>query len=188
MRELYRYDRVEFTLCVLTMLGVASFGMIKAILVAVVLSILRFVQLVARPTVDRLGKTVNAPEFHSMAEHPDAEEEPGMVLIRFEGPVVFFNAEFFKQQILGVARRGVRMIVLDAYPITRVDSTGYQALRELASRLNLQGIQLAVAGRRDWIRRQLAKRSVTPTELNIRFFTSFEKAVESFRNRPESRD
>jgi MFS superfamily sulfate permease-like transporter len=182
MRELYRYDRVEFTLCLLTMLGVATVGMIKAILVAIVLSILRFVQLVARPAVDRLGRTAGSSEFHSIADHPNAAELPGIVLLRFEGPLVFFNAHYFKQQLLAVAQPDVRMIVLDAYPITRVDSTGYQALREIADRLQLQGIQLAVAGRRAWIKRQLARRSMKASDLRIRFYTSLAKAAEAVQS------
>ena len=176
MRDLYRYDRVEFALCILTMLGVATVGMIKAILVAVILSIMRFVQLVARPAVERLVQVSDMPGFHSLVDHPQAGETPGIVVLRFDGPLVFFNAAFFKQQVLQAATPGVRAIILDAYPISRVDSSGYLAIREIAERLGTQGIQLAFAGRRARVQLRMWELNVTEVDLKIRLFTSLDDA------------
>jgi len=176
MRDIYRYDRVEFMLCVLTMLGVVTLGMIKAILVAVFLSILRFVQLVARPATERLVRVADVPGFHSLVDYPQAVEAPGIVILRFDGPLVFFNAAFFKQQVLNAVTPGTRAIILDAYPISRVDSSGYAAVRELAERLDAQGIQLAFAGRRARVQLRMWELKVTAADLKIRLFTSLAEA------------
>ena len=181
MRELYRYDRVEFALCVLTMLGVATVGMIKAILVAIFLSILRFVQLVARPAVEHLGQVPGSTGFHSIADQPGASEIQGIVILRFDGPIVFFNANFFKQQLFAAANKEVRFIVLDAYPITRVDSSGYLAIREVAERLAGNGVQLAVAGRLSRLQLRIEELKVTEANLKIRLFSTLDEAVEAFR-------
>jgi len=181
MRELYRYDRVEFALCVLTMLGVATVGMIKAILVAIFLSILRFVQLVARPAVEHLGQVPGSTGFHSIADQPGASEIQGIVILRFDGPIVFFNANFFKQQLFAAANKEVRFIVLDAYPITRVDSSGYLAIREVAERLAGNGVQLAVAGRLSRLQLRMEELKVTEANLKIRLFSTLDEAVEAFR-------
>jgi high affinity sulfate transporter 1 len=185
MRELRRYDRVEFALCLLTMLGVATVGMIKAILVAIFLSILRFVQLVARPLVERLGKASALPGFHSLADHPGAAEIPGIALLRFNGPIVFFNASYFKQKVLEAATRGVQVIVLDAYPVTRIDSSGYLALREVAERLAGQGVQLAVAGRQARLQSRMQELQVSAEALKVQLFPSLNEAVEMHGSRHE---
>jgi high affinity sulfate transporter 1 len=178
MRELRRYDRVEFALCLLTMLGVATVGMIKAILVAILLSVVRFVQLAARPLVEHLGRTPALPGFHSIADHPDATGIPGIALLRFNGPIVFFNASYFKQRVLEAAAPGVRAIVLDVYPVTRVDSSGYLALREVVERLSARGVQLAAAGRQARVRSRMQELRVSAADLNVQLFASLSEAVE----------
>ena len=72
MRKIYHYDRVEFALCILAMLGVVSVGAIKAILIAIMLSLLRFIQLVARPNVTQLGREKGINGVHNIADYPDA--------------------------------------------------------------------------------------------------------------------
>lgn len=177
MAELYRFDRVEFVLCVLTMLGVATVGMIKAILVAVVLSILRFVQLTARPQVEHIVQMPGDTGFQSQLDYPDATEIPGIVLLRFNGPVVFFNAAYFKQQVMAATMPGVKAIVLDAYPISSIDSSGYQAIRDVARRLAERGVQLAVAGKRARVQVRMWELNVSPEALNLRLFTNLAEAV-----------
>jgi MFS superfamily sulfate permease-like transporter len=150
LRDLYRLNRVEFALSVLATLGVVWVGAIQAILVAVVLALLRFVQLTFRPSVETLGAVPGLPGFHSMLRYPDARPEPGLLLFRFNAPLVFFNAPFFRQQALAAsaaAGPGLRWFVLDALPITQVDLTGYFEFRSLVEALEARGVQVVVAGR-----------------------------------------
>jgi len=187
MRELYRYDRIEFSLCLLTMIGVATVGMIKAILLAVVLSLIRFIQLVARPEINLLGEVGGMAEFHNLKDHPDATTIPGLLLIRFEGPIVFFNASYFKQQLLGLAGKNVRWVVIDAIPIARVDSSGYITLLETIERLGQQGIQFCLAGRQTRIKSRIKGMELDKQDLNIRLFPSLRAAVDAFKDETADR-
>ena len=51
-----RIDRREYWIAMTATVGVIAFGVMNAILLAVVLALLSFVQLAARPTVERLGR------------------------------------------------------------------------------------------------------------------------------------
>ncbi len=79
--------------------GVVAVGVINGILVAVVLALVSFLRLVSRPQVECLGAIPGQPGFHAIARHPEAGVPEGLVLLRFDGPVVFFSAPFFKREV-----------------------------------------------------------------------------------------
>lgn len=150
LKKFWEIDRRELTLSVLATLGVATVGAIKAILVAVILALIRFVRLVSRPRVETLGVTPAVPGFHSVDRHPDAVTLPGLLLFRFNGPIVFFNAPFFKRSVLEAvetAGTGLKWFVLDMIPITMMDITGLQAAGDMIETLRARGIEFVPAGR-----------------------------------------
>jgi len=120
---------------------------------------LRFVRIVARPPCEVLGEVEGVPGFHSRQRHPEARVIPGLCLFRFNSPIVFFNAPYFKRSALNAvaeAGPGLRWLVLDAVPVTSHDVTGRDTLRELERELSARGIGIALAGRQteiaDWRR------------------------------------
>jgi len=133
---------------------VATVGAVKAILLVVIRALLRCVRLVSRPKVEVLGTVPGIPGLHSMARHPDAAPVSGLLLFRFNAPIVFFNAPFFKRSIyqaIETAGPGLRWFVMDMIPITMVDITGLQTVREVIETLRTRGITLIAAGRQtEW--------------------------------------
>jgi high affinity sulfate transporter 1 len=154
LRTIYRIDRREFALSVLSTLGVVAVGAIHAILIAAALALLRFVRLVFRPKVEILGETKGFPGFHSIERHPGAVTVPGLMLLRFNAPIVFFNAPYFRREVIAAvdqAGPSLKWVVLDMLPITMIDATGLYTTRETASALQERGVVLAAAGRQtEW--------------------------------------
>jgi high affinity sulfate transporter 1 len=185
LREFWRLDRHEFGLSIIVTLGVVWVGAIQAILLAVVLALLRFVQVVARPLVEVLGEVPGHPGFHSVARHPDATTTPGLLLLRFNGPLVFFSAPFFKRSALQAVEHagpGLKWLVIDMLPVTLIDITGIQAARELLEDLKARGICLVTAGRLGEMTEWSRSKKVTESErLPIRRFSTLRKAVQAFR-------
>jgi len=150
LKTLYQVDRRELALSLLATFGVATVGAIKAILLVVILALLRFVRLVSRPKVETLGRVPDIPGLHSIDRHPDAATVPGLLLFRFNAPIVFFNAPFFKRSILEAietAEPGLKWFVIDMIPITLIDITGLQAVRDVIDTLRGRGIAFIAAGR-----------------------------------------
>src|SRR5262249_58093067 len=85
------------------MLGVVWFGAINAVLLAVLLALLRFVRIAARPDVSLLGSEADVRGFHALRDYPRAQAPPGLVLFRFDGPLAFFNAAYFRDRVLAAA-------------------------------------------------------------------------------------
>ena len=150
LRLFYRIDRTEALLSVLATLGVVAVGAVNAILFAVVLALLRFIRLVSRPSVEILGKVEGFPGFHSLVRHEDGKSVPGLLLFRFNAPITFFNAPYFKREVLRAvdeAGSGLHHVVIDLLPVTSIDATGLMTIAELATALNARGIGLNAAGR-----------------------------------------
>ena len=154
LKTIYRIERREFALSIIATLGVVAIGAIHAILFVVVLATLRFVRLVARPKVEILGQVEGLPGLHSVERHPGAATIPGLLVLRFNAPIVFFNAPYFKRELLAAVQAAgpsLRWVVLDMLPITVIDATGLQVAQEIAEELEGRGALLVAAGRQtEW--------------------------------------
>jgi high affinity sulfate transporter 1 len=150
LKKLWGIDRVEVGLAALVTFAVVVAGAVDAILVAVLLAVVRFVRISARPSVDILGEAPDYPGFHSLARHPEAKARPGVLIVRFNGPLVFFNAGWFKRHMreaVTAAGPGLRAVILDMLTIPTVDATGLDTWRETAKELHASGVTVALAGR-----------------------------------------
>lgn len=156
LKTFYLADRRELGISILTTMGVAAVGSVQAILIAVILALIRFVQLTSRPKVEILGEVPGTPGLHSVDRHSDAAATPGVVLFRFNAPIVFFNAAFFKRSVLEAIgqAKGIKWFVIDMIPVTMIDVTGHQILQEVFKLLRERGIEFIAAGRvtewREW--------------------------------------
>jgi high affinity sulfate transporter 1 len=154
LKAIYKIEWREFVLSIIATLGVVAVGAIQAILFVVALATLRFVRLVARPKVEILGQVEGLPGLHSVERHPGAVTIPGLLLLRFNAPIVFFNAPYFKRELLAAVHAAgpvLRWVVLDMLPITMIDATGLQVTQEIAEELDGRGALLVAAGRQtEW--------------------------------------
>src|SRR5262249_3842530 len=181
LREIWKYDRLEVGLSLITTLGVVAVGAINGILFAVALALARFVRQTARPRDEVLGKVESLPGFHSIERHGTAARTfPGLVLFRFNGPLTFFNADYFKQRALATADaagKDMRWFVIDAIPISDIDVNGLYALRDLNMELEARGATLMLAGRRTELLIWLREIGVFRTELDKRLFPTLSQAL-----------
>jgi high affinity sulfate transporter 1 len=190
LREIYRLDRGELALSLLATLGVIWVGAIQAILLAVVLALLRFIRVTSRPRVEVLGKVEGLRGFHAKTRHETAKTVPGLVLFRFNGPLVFFNAPYFKHQArlaMEAAGPELRWFVLDALPLTQLDVTGYYELENLSETLRARGAELVLAGRLTETSELRKARGLGEEDLACRHFPTLRQAVRAFRTERASR-
>jgi high affinity sulfate transporter 1 len=183
LRAIYRIDRREFTLAVLATVGVVAVGAIRAILIAVVLALLRFVRLVSRPKVEILGKLESLAGFHSIERHPGAMTVPGLMLLRFNAPLVFFNAPYFKREVIAAVDAAgplLKWLVLDMLPITMIDATGLYTADEVASTLQDRGVVLVAAGRQTEWHLWAEGRHLPRGGPNIHIYPTLRRAVAAY--------
>ena len=183
LREIWGIDRTEVGLAVITTLGVVAVGAINGILIAVGLALVRFVKLTARPQDEVLGAVDGLPGLHSIERHPGAKTFPGLVLYRFDGPLTFFNADYFKTRALAVADAAgpeLQWFVIDAIPISQIDITGLYALRDLRQRLEARGTVLILAGRKTEILTWFREAGLYRSEHERWIFPTLRQALKAY--------
>ena len=152
-RRLWRVQRADFWLMVLSFGATVVFGLELGVLVAVVASLAVIVYRVTNPRVPELGRAVGTDAFVELERHRDVETFPGTVIARVEAPIWFTNAESVERRLLALAARdGITTLVLDASGIDHLDATGDHMLRNVAQECATAGVHILVVNVHDGVR------------------------------------
>jgi sulfate permease, SulP family len=159
-RFLRQIRPAEAWLAVATMLGVLVLGVLQGILIAVVLSLINVIFHISRPH-DALLDDVEAGGgvvYREVVDNDPVMTEPGLMVYRFDAPLVFANAAYFSQRVGGlvaIAGEELKCVVLDAEAISDFDSTAAEALENLDADLERLDIELWVARPNEPLRQML---------------------------------
>jgi high affinity sulfate transporter 1 len=146
--RLRRVRPTEFTLALAAFVGVAVFGVLRGIAIAVGLSLMEFVTHAWRPYMAELGRVDRLKGYHDLERHPEGRRIPGLVIARFDAPLFFANAPVFAtfvRRLVDGAPARVRWVMVAAEPITDVDATAAEALAALDEELRRRGVRLVFA-------------------------------------------
>ena len=148
LRLLLGMSRREGLLSAATTLGVLVLGVLPGVVLAVVLSLSWLLATAMRPKDAVLGRLPGLQGYQSVADHPQAETVPGLLLYRFSGNLVFFNIDYFCERLRMAIRRAatpVAWVIVDLSPVNFVDATAVQRFDELREELTAQGVTLVLA-------------------------------------------
>ncbi|KRR00813.1 SulP family inorganic anion transporter [Bradyrhizobium valentinum] len=160
LKRIFRIQPWEFWLSVVCFAGVVALGVIPGIGLAIAIAIAEFLWDAWRPHSAVLGRADGVKGYHDITRYPDARQIPGLVLFRWDAPLFFANAEFFKERALAAVAKSptpVRWLVVAAEPVTNVDVTAGDTLVELDEALHAQGIELCFAELKDPVKDRLKK-------------------------------
>lgn len=147
-RTLARVDRVEVGIAATTTAGVILVGVLQALVIAVLLSIVDVVRRSARPRDAVLGYVDGLGRWADVRFNPQARLTPGVVVYRLDDRLFFANASYFKGRIresVAAAPPPVHALVFDAESMNLIDSSGIAALSEVVAQLRAEGIGFSVA-------------------------------------------
>jgi MFS superfamily sulfate permease-like transporter len=142
--------------------GVVLVGVLEGIVIAIVLSLVAFVDQAWRPYRAELGRRRGVRGYHDLARHPEGERIDDIVIVRFDAPLFFANAGIFGEWVRSRVedREGVHYVVLAAEPITGIDSTAVDELVRLDDSLRRRGIELIIAEMKGPVKDDLLRRGL----------------------------
>ena len=182
-RRLRNWRRSEFTLAMVAFAGVAVLGVLWGVGIAIALSLLNFIRRAWRPHDAALGRVDHLKGYHDTERYPDAHLVPGLVLYRFDAPLFFANADYFRERVRALAHSGdATWIVVAAEPITDIDATAGEMLLALNGELDALGIELAFAELKDPVRDRLRRYGIEDAIGDHRFFPTLGVAVATYRD------
>src|SRR5689334_21099901 len=160
LRRIFRIQQWEFWLSIVCFVGVAVFGVIPGIGMAIVIAVIEFLWDGWRPHHAVLGRVDGIRGYHDTERYPTARRIPGLVLFRWDAPLFFANAELFHQRVLEAIAQSptpVRRIIITAEPVTGIDVTSADMLAELEHSLTESGIELRFAEMKDPVKDKLRR-------------------------------
>jgi high affinity sulfate transporter 1 len=181
--RIYRIQRWEFWLSIACFAGVAVFGAIPGILLAIVIAVIEFLWDGWRPHSAVLGQVEHVRGYHDITRYPGARLIPGLVLFRWDAPLFFANAEFFHDRVLAAVASSptpVRWLVVAAEPVTSIDVTAADAVCELDDALRATSIRLCFAEMKDPVKEKLERFGLMSRFSDRPFFDTIEEAVSAF--------
>jgi len=148
MKRIYRLNRTEFWVGIIALLGVLTFGTLQGVLIGLLLSLLVLIARSSRPDIPVLGRSPGTEVFHRLKENPDSETYPGLVIIRFDGPLYFATANALRNKIRKVTTDltvPVTMVLIDMESVNYLDIEGCDMLNEIATNMKGVGVEIHLA-------------------------------------------
>jgi high affinity sulfate transporter 1 len=185
-RDLLRIRRIqawEFWLSVGCSAGVLVLGAIQGIALAIVVSVIEFLWDGWRPHSAVLGRVDGIDGWHDIQRHPEAQRIDGLVLLRWDAPLFFANAEWFERvarDTVAAAPTPVQWLVVAAEPVTSVDVTAADVLRDLDQLLQEQGIELCFAEMKGPVKDKLKRFGLFSHFGQQTFFATIDDAVRAY--------
>lgn len=183
LKRIYRIQQWEFWLSMVCFVGVAALGVIPGIGLAIAIAIAEFLWDGWRPHSAVLGRAHGVKGYHDITRYPDARQIPGLVLFRWDAPLFFANAEFFKERVLDAVAKSptpVRWLVVAAEPVTSVDVSAGDTIAELDEALHAQGIEFCFAELKDPVKDKLKRFGLFSQLGEKYFFPTIGEAVSSY--------
>ncbi|MFG0845358.1 SulP family inorganic anion transporter [Pseudomonas sp. CJQ_8] len=152
LKRIFRMQQWEFWLSFTCFVGVAVFGAIPGIGIAVAVSVIEFLWDGWRPHYAVLGRADGLRGYHDIQRYPQARRIPGLVLLRWDAPLFFANAEQFQNTVMAAVDASptpVQRVVIAAEPVTSIDITSADMLAELDRALEARGVELQFAEMKD---------------------------------------
>jgi high affinity sulfate transporter 1 len=186
LRRIYHIQQWEFWLSVFCTAGVALFGAVPGIGLAIIAAVLEFLWDGWRPHWAVLGRAKGVGGYHDIKRYPEARRVPGLILLRWDSPLFFANAELFSDTVMSAVASSptpVRQIVVAAEPITSVDVTASDALLDLTENLGAADIELCFAELKDPVKDKLKRFGIFAQIGPENFFPTLGSAVKTYVRR-----
>ena len=183
LRRIFRIQPWEFWLSIVCFIGVAVFGVIPGIGIAIVIAVIEFLWDGWRPHYAVLGRVDGVRGYHDIKRYPAARRVPGLVLFRWDAPLFFANAELFHQRVLEAIAQSstpVRRIIITAEPVTSIDVTSADMLAELEHALTESGIELRFAEMKDPVKDKLRRFELLERFGASNFYPTIGSAVDAY--------
>ncbi|MEM7159761.1 MAG: sulfate permease [Myxococcota bacterium] len=164
VKHLWKADRTDLALLVLTFAATLGLGIEAGIGIGVGASMLWFVVRTTRPHYAVLGRLPGTVHYRNVERFEQAQPVPGILMLRIDASFYYGNVAFLKQTLsrhLGQDST-IRDVILDASGVNRLDSSAASALAQIREDLQSRGIGLYLASVKGPVRDAMQRSGLAP--------------------------
>ena len=188
LKRLWKYDRPEFVVAMAALAGVLCSGLLRGVMLGAVISMFQLIRSASKPHVAVLGRIPGTRRFSDSARHEDNEPVPGILIVRPESGLVYFNIDHVRDRITAAAEAATpKLVLLDLSAAPRVDLQAAATLGALHSELAATGTRLQIVEAYASVRDKLRQEGLEEKAGAISRHTSVADAVDAFlRDEPQT--
>lgn len=182
--HLSKTNKLDFWLLLATFIATLFLGIEYGISVGVGLSIAVLIFRTSRPYIAVLGAVPDSDFYKNKDRFKNVIIEDDILVIRFDAQLFFANASYFRDNLDLLAEKkgdALKLIVIDAESINRVDSTGVETLIERIKYFKKNGIDFYFAGVKGPVRDDLFRSGILDVVDINDFFMNIYTAVKFYK-------
>jgi SulP family sulfate permease len=187
--HLWKSNRTDFAMLLVTFLATLSLGIEQGIGVGVVLSLIMVIYRSTRPHYAILGNIPGTPYYRNTDRFDQLKEREDTLIFRFDADLYFANTSFFKEKLAAeIAEKGdaLKNVVISAESISYVDSSAMHALEQVLEDLRNQNIRVLFSGVKGPLRDALTRAHLMEKIGNENFYMNVEDAMTYLNNESDS--
>lgn len=180
MKHLYRINKQEFYVAIIALVGVLIWGILTGVLLAAIFTLLLMIKAISNPNVAFLGRIPGTKRYTDLERHPDNEIIEGVLIVRVESAILYFNVENIKDEIwskINSVSNPIKTVILDLNSSPNVDIAGARFLKQLFIDLKARKISLKIAEARSEVRDTLRSENLEDLLGHISRFVSVDDLV-----------
>ena len=181
---LWKANNLDFWLLIATFFSTLLFGIEYGIMIGVGLSLIILIFRTSRPYVAELGKVPDSDFYRNRERFTEVIVDNEVLVFRFDAQLFYANSSYFIETLeLMVEAKGahLKLIVLDAESINRVDSTGVEMLKERIRFYHKKGILFYFAGVKGPVRDHLFRGKILDIITLDHFYMRVNGAVNYYK-------
>jgi sulfate permease, SulP family len=147
MKRMYRVNHFDFFIAITALVCVIIFGILKGVLLAALVSLTLIIRRASSPHVAFLGRIPGTNRYSDIQRHPDNELIPGLLILRVEAGLLYFNVSNVYNSIwTKVIEAGplLKTVIFDLSTSANIDSGGARLIKRLYQNLEARGIALKI--------------------------------------------
>lgn len=187
MRRYAATRRTDFILAMVALVAVVTTTVLVGLVIAVLLSLMLVLYRASRPYVARLGRlSGERATFVDLERHPEADAISGLLMLRIDAPLYFFNVNVARTAILeAVAGSDPKpsAVLLDIGATADFDVTTADTIRQLITELHDQSIEVMLAQVKGPVRDRMRRMDMMVLVGEDHVHLSVAAAVEDYRRR-----
>ncbi|MFT4612707.1 MAG: SulP family sulfate permease [Gammaproteobacteria bacterium] len=181
---LWRANILDFWLMLSTFVATLLLGIEYGIAVGVGLSLVVLIYRTSRPYVVELGKVPNSNFYRNKNRFEEVVLEDEILVFRFDAQIFYANSSYFRDNLDEMALKkgkALKLIVLDAESINRVDSTGVEMLKERIKYYQKKDVVFYFAGVKGPVRDDFFRSGILEIIGINHFFMKANQAVKFYK-------
>ena len=188
---LWKTDRTDFYMLLVTFGTTLGLGIELGILVGVVLSLAMVLYRSAYPHIASLGQVPGTYHYRNIDRFTDVVRRKDVLVMRFDAPLFFANANYFQDHLNKLVQQkgeDLKLIVLNAESMSGMDSTAVHMLGDTIKYYRNQGIVIYLAAVIGPVRDTLYQSGLMQLIGEENLFVHVNDAVEHFDRADQQND